>query len=470
MVLSVAESVCIKRCRLVCEKVSVQVGLQKLVRYFSSLSNSSILGGADLNPVRNRYSYFAAEPVEVFEFFGDEERPFEKLRTVLKKYCLDDSIEGLEGIFTGGWIGFFSYDLNRFIEDIPTITADELRLPLIRLLFYDKVICFDHLRNCFYLFAVGLPDDEKSGEEKITQLMEILNQAADSEDTILLKPCDDFDISQFQSNMTKDYYLDAIAKIKRYIYDGEVYQINFSQCFKAEFHSDAFKLFLWQNKFNPSPYSAYIDAGDYKIVSASPELFINITDGLIRTCPIKGTRPRTHNKSIDEKNYNDLVESEKEKAELDMIIDLERNDLGRICSYGTIKVVKRRDIEAFATVFHAVATIQGRLRQRVDFADCLAAIFPGGSITGAPKISAMKIINELEPTARGIYTGSVGWIDLEGNACLNIAIRTIIIRDGFAFAQTGGGIVADSAPQAEWQETLVKAKALLGGIKAVEGK
>jgi para-aminobenzoate synthetase component 1 len=268
--------------------------------------------------------------------------------------------------------------------------------------------------------------------------------------------------------MTKGYYLDAIAKVKRYIYDGDVYQINFSQRFSADFNCEPYKLFLWQNKFNPSPYSAYIDGGNWQIVSASPELFININDGLITTCPIKGTRPRTLNTALDEKNYKELIENEKEKAELDMIIDLERNDLGRICRPGTIKVTARRDIEEFATVFHAVSTIRGRIREGIDFTDCLKAIFPGGSISGAPKISAMKIINALEPTARGLYTGSIGWIDLRGNACLNIAIRTIIIKDNLAFAQTGGGIVADSDAESEWQETLIKAKALLAGINSVQ--
>ncbi len=465
MAVSTAQNVFVKHCRLVWERISAKIEPWKLSKYFASLPNPAILGGSNLNSERNRYSYFAAEPVEVFELFSNDKEPFEKLRAVLKRYSLK---EGIEGVFTGGWVGFFSYDLNRFIENVPVCGCDDAELPLIRLCFYDKVICFDHLQNCFYLFAVELPEDTKSGEEKISQLKDILNQAADSEDSILLKPCDSFDISGFGSNVTKGYYLDAIAEIKRYIYDGEVYQINFSQRFSDEFSAKPYKLFLWQNKFNPSPYSAYIDAGDYKIVSASPELFISISNGVISTCPIKGTRPRTLNSAIDEKNYSDLVGSEKEKAELDMIIDLERNDLGRICSYGTIKVAKRRDIEAFATVFHAVATIQGRLREGIDFVDILAAIFPGGSISGAPKISAMKIINELEPTARGLYTGSIGWMDLKGNACLNIAIRTIIIRDNIAYAQTGGGIVADSDAQSEWDETLIKAKALLAGIKAVQ--
>ena len=471
------QPVCAKQCRLVFEKASRQVELDKLTRYFSSLSNPSILGGAVFNSERNRYSYFAAEPVEIFEFFTGQTNPFEKLKVILNKYHLEGS---LDGVFTGGWIGFFSYDINTYLEDIP-VAGDDVKLPLIRLCFYDKVICFDHLENCFFLFAVELPEDEKNGEEKIAQLKDILNLAADIKDTTILEPCDDFDLGDFQSNMTKDYYLQSIAKIKKYIYDGDVYQINFSQRFNTEFSKEAYKLFLWQNKFNPSPYSAYLDAGDYKIVSASPELFINISchsrshchsresgnPRIITTCPIKGTRPRTLDSGVDEKNYNDLIESEKEKAELDMIIDLERNDLGRICDYGTIKVTKRRDIEAFSTVFHAVSTIQGRLREAIDFVGCLKAIFPGGSISGAPKISAMKIINALEPTARGLYTGCLGWIDLKGNVCLNIAIRTIIIKDGIAFAQTGGGIVADSDAESEWNETLVKAKALLAGIKAV---
>ena len=465
MAVFTAEPVYTKKCRLVWKKVSSQVGLDKLVQYFSSLDNPSILGGAEFDSARNRYSYFVAEPVEIFEFFSNEEKPFEKLRTVLSKYRLEN---GLDGVFTGGWIGFFSYDLGRFIEDMPA-TADDVKLPLIRLCFYDKVICFDHLENCFHLFAIDFSGD---GDKKINQLENIFNKASMcspySGQTHRSAPTST--IEQFQSNMTKDYYLGAIAKTKKYIYDGDVYQINFSQRFSADFNSEPYKLFLWQNKFNPSPYSAYIDAGDFQIVSASPELFININNGMITTCPIKGTRPRTLKKTADEKNYDELIGNEKEKAELDMIIDLERNDLGRICQAGSIKVTERRGIEAFATVYHAVSTIQGRLQRGVDFVDCLKAIFPGGSISGAPKISALKIINALEPTARGLYTGSIGWIDLKGNACLNIAIRTIIIKDRLAFAQTGGGIVADSDAQSEWNETLIKAKALLAGIKAVQGK
>jgi para-aminobenzoate synthetase component 1 len=268
--------------------------------------------------------------------------------------------------------------------------------------------------------------------------------------------------------MDKDYYLKAIEKIKRYIYDGDVYQINFSQRFECDYGTRPIELFNWQNYFNPSPYAAYIDAGDFQIVSASPEMFITITDGTISTKPIKGTRPRINKTAEDIKNFNELVDSEKEQAELNMIIDLERNDIARICEYGTRKVIQSRTIESYPTVFHAVATVAGQLRKEITFCDVLKAMFPGGSITGAPKIRSMEIIDETEPTARGAYTGSIGFLGIDGSVSLNIAIRTIIIRNNKAFAQTGGGIVADSDPQAEWTETITKARALLAGINAVQ--
>ncbi len=215
-----------------------------------------------------------------------------------------------------------------------------------------------------------------------------------------------------------------------------------------------------------------IDAGQLHIVSASPEMFITIRDGVISTKPIKGTRPRINNPSqsqqINEKNFNELLTSEKEQAELNMIIDLERNDVARICQPGTRKVVQPRTIESYPTVFHAVATVAGQLRREITFCDVLKAMFPGGSITGAPKIRSMEIIDETEPTARGVYTGSIGFIGIDGAVSLNIAIRTIIIAGQKAYAQTGGGIVADSDPQAEWDETITKARALIAGINSIQ--
>ena len=275
--------------------------------------------------------------------------------------------------------------------------------------------------------------------------------------------------------MSRGDYFSALEKMRRYIYDGEVYQINFSQRFECDYDARAIDLYHWQNEYNPSPYAAYIGGDDFSIVSTSPEMFITLRYGVISTKPIKGTRRRISGEAQGEKvnkaNFMELVESEKDQAELNMIIDLERNDLARICEPGTRRVSQPRTIETYPTVFHAAATIEGRVKNagsRRLIGDILKAVFPGGSITGAPKIRAMEIIDELEPTQRSVYTGSIGFIGVDGSVCLNIAIRTVIITGGVAYAQTGGGIVADSEPQAEWDETIIKAQALLAGIAAVQ--
>jgi para-aminobenzoate synthetase component I len=467
-------------CRLHSRELRVQINLSSLSERFARLESASILGGNSASINIGRFSYWAAEPKEIFEFQGGNKNPFEKLQRILNKYklisnpALNTHNSKLQtkipnGIFKGGWIGFFSYELARYIEHLPATTVDDLRMPLIRLCFYDRVIAYDHHRELFLLFALEIPVDTESPEQKLTELEKLVlesQQISIPESAVI--EYDTNNISEVRCNMSEEYYLRAFERIKNYIYDGEVYQINFSRRFESEFNARPIELYHWQNYHNPSPYAAYIDAGDYKIVSASPEMFITIADGIISTKPIKGTRPRIYNTNIDQANFNELRDSEKEKAELNMIIDLERNDIAKICIPGTRSVTQPRTIEPYPTVFHAVSTIAGRLREDVSFCEILKAMFPGGSITGAPKIRTMEIIDELEPTARGVYTGSIGYIGLDGSACLNIAIRTIIIKGRKAYAQTGGGIVADSDAQAEWQETIIKAKALIEGITSVQ--
>ncbi|MHC4843043.1 MAG: anthranilate synthase component I family protein, partial [Planctomycetota bacterium] len=371
------------------------------------------------------------------------------------------------GIFKGGWIGHFSYELGRYIEQLPESTTDDLKIPLIRLCFYDKIICYDHKERAFWIIVLELNEDIEAPEEKLRYLERLLIKAKNvSFFQPPLSDIEDADLSSVCCNIDKNYYLKAIDKIKRYIYDGQVYQVNFSQRFESEYNGRPIDLFHWQNKYNPSGYAAYFDAGDFVIVSASPEMFITIKDRFISTKPIKGTRPRVKkDPTANKRNFEELVKSEKEQAELNMIVDLERNDLARICKPGKRQVIQPRTIESYPTVFHAVATVAGELKDQVTFCDILKAVFPGGSITGAPKISAMEIIDETEPTARGVYTGSVGFIGIDGTVCLNIAIRTVIIKNQRAFVQAGGGIVADSDPEAEWQETLTKARALLAGLE-----
>ena len=465
-------------CRLHYKRIRTSVALPALSEILARLESPSILGGNISKKDADRFSCWAAEPKEIFEFLAGQDDPFTKLQRALEKYKLERDYQGnhtglpLRGIFRGGWMGYFSYELGRYIERLPETTIDDIKMPLIRLCFYDKVICYDHIEKDFWLIVLELPGDVERPVEKLAGLEQLLAKARQIS-VPAHHPADleNIDFSQIRCNMDKDYYLQAIEKIKRYIYDGDVYQINFSQRFECDYDASPIDLFHWQNYYNPSPYAAYVDGGSFHIVSASPEMFMTIQDGVISTKPIKGTRPRISDtgkgKRINAKNFDELVSSEKEQAELNMIVDLERNDIARICEPGTRKVIQPRTIESYPTVFHAVATVAGKLRAEISFCDILRAMFPGGSITGAPKIRSMEIIDETEPTARGVYTGSIGYIGIDGSVCLNIAIRTIIIASGKAYVQTGGGIVADSDPQAEWDETITKARALLAGIRAV---
>ena len=462
-------------CKLHYKRISTSINLPALSETFAGLESPSILGGNVSKKDADRFSYWAACPKEIFEFGAGEKEPFQKLQEVLNKYKLEESCDNNlpKGVFCGGWVGYFSYELGRYIERLPETAIDDLKMPLIRLCFYDRVLCYDHIEKDFRLIALELPDDIERPVEKLAGLEQLLAKARKvSVPQPMPADIENIDFSKSRCNMDKDYYLRAIKKIKRYIYDGEVYQINFSQRFESDYNARPIDLFHWQNYYNPSPYAAYIDGGGFTIVSASPEMFITIQDSVISTKPIKGTRPRISEagkgKQINAKNFEELVNSEKEQAELNMIIDLERNDVARICEPGTRTVIQPRTIESYPTVFHAVATVAGRLKRDISLCDVLRAMFPGGSITGAPKIRSMEIIDETEPTARGVYTGGIGYIGIDGSVCLNIVIRTIIIADKKAFAQTGGGIVADSDPQAEWDETITKARALLAGINSVQ--
>ena len=459
-------------CRLHNKINPAEINLDSLSEVFSALPDASILGGNPSKETADGFSYWMAMPKEVFEFHASQVEPLEKLQKVLDKYK-PTKPPLPNGMFTGGWVGLFGYELGSHLEPVPCSKTDEMRLPLIRLCFYDRLIAYDHSKKSFQLIILELNNDTETPQQKLSFLEALLDKARDIRiPTPKSTNIEDTDFSRIQSNMTRNYYLRAFEKIKRHIYDGDVYQINFSQRFCCEYNARPIDLFHWQNRYNPSPYSTYIDAGDFQIVSTSPEMFITIKNGLISTKPIKGTRKRLEEtsanaKQINAENLQQLIDSIKEKAELNMIIDLERNDLARLCVPGTRKVTQPRNIETYPSVFHTVATVAGKLRDNVNFCDILKAVFPGGSITGTPKIRSMQIINETEPTARGVYIGSIGYIGLDGSVCLNIAIRTIIIKNKSAYVQTGGGIVADSDPMAEWNETLVKARALLAGIAAV---
>lgn len=428
-------------------------------------------------------SCWGFNPSKVFEFSLNEPDFFKNLEEITenagfyqnKPKVYDPAgriIDNLPAyLYLPGLIGYIGYELGRKIEKIPGLAADDLALPVIRFAYYDKLICYDHHSQHFWVLCT---DDQATLDE-----LEIIIEKALARNIKKLPAgkIEQLWAEQLNCNITRDQYFDSIEKILRYIYDGQVYQINFSQRFDTDFIADPVNLFHWQNNHNPSGYSAYLDCGNFKIVSASPELFLQTQNGRIATRPIKGTRKRypqkgpdtEKNRQMNQHNYQQLLNSEKDQAELNMIIDLERNDLGRICEPGTRKVTVPRVIELCPTVIHAAAQIEGQLRQQISFTDILRATFPGGSITGAPKIRAMQIIDQLEPTFRSVYTGSIGYIGPGQSLALNIAIRTVIITRNKAYIQAGGGIVADSEPEKEWEETLVKAAALVCGVNAVNG-
>jgi para-aminobenzoate synthetase component 1 len=268
-----------------------------------------------------------------------------------------------------------------------------------------------------------------------------------------------------KSNFSHEEYLEAVKAAREYICAGGIFQVNLSQRFEAELNISPYELYQRLRKINPAPFASYLNFDGVSVVGASPERFLKVHGDWVETRPIKGTRPRGKSVTEDKALAQELLSSVKDRAENVMIVDLERNDIGRVCRYGTVKVAELAILEKYPTVFHLTSTVMGRLRPDKNRIDLLKATFPGGSITGAPKVRAMEIIDELEPTRRSVYTGSVGYLSFSGEMDLNIVIRTFLVKGGRAYFQVGGGIVYDSEPEAEYEETLDKARALIQALK-----
>jgi len=406
------------------------------------------------------------EEITVFTEDGTEKikgNPFEFLREVFSSYKTESPRKDIP--FTSGCIGYFSYDLRYFIEELPSIAMDDTEMPDFILCFYDVIIIFDNLKKKAYISSSGLPIfEERKNRQRAGERLEAAKKRVEA-----IGACDtgfSFNAGHLRSNFTKEDYCATIEKARALIARGDIYQVNLSQRFECEFEGDAFELYLRLRRINPAPFAAYLNLGRFKILSASPERFAKMDGKYIETRPIKGTRPRSRDEEEDLSLRKELLSSAKDRAEHVMIVDLERNDIGRICEYGTVTPTEFITLETYATVHHLVSTVAGRLRQGMGIADCLENCFPGGSITGAPKVRSMEVIEELEPTRRGIYTGSLGYVDFCGNADLSVIIRTIVIKDGTAYFQVGGGIVTDSDPEKEYQETLDKGRALAEAIRA----
>lgn len=443
---------------------------------FSSYANVFFLDSALSVKGVSRYSFLGFNPFLIMkakhhkitltdkdgtlEIEGD---PFEHLRELLKNFSIKSSFNAVP--FPCGTVGYFGYELCHFIERLPHKTVDDIGLPDMYMGFYDMVISYDNFSGKCYVTGVDFGLDstiKKRMESAIDMLCGKGENTIESASDELRAGIPE---TEFQFNFTKELYKDAIRRIKDYIAAGDVYQVNLSQ--RIETCADIPPEILYKRlrSVNPAPFSCYVTFDDVAIISSSPERFLKAHDRHIQTRPIKGTRPRGEDAVTDEIMKRTLLSSQKDDAELTMIIDLERNDLGRVCDYGSVKVVEKKVLETYPTVHHLVSAVEGDLHEGYDLIDLIKATFPGGSITGAPKIRAMQIIDELEPTQRSVYTGAIGYLGFNGNADLNIAIRTFLMKGKKVYFQVGSGVVADSEEEDEYEETMLKARALIDSLK-----
>ncbi|MDN3514323.1 MAG: aminodeoxychorismate synthase component I [Candidatus Brocadia sp.] len=392
-----------------------------------------------------------------------EGNPFEHLRGLLKQFSLKNDMASVP--FPCGAVGYLGYDLCHFIERLPIKSADDIGLPDMYMGFYDTIVSYDNfLKKCYIIGTdFGLDD---TLQDRMGYIADVLCRKSDMPpESVDHKPTPGKSKPALKFNFTKELYLDAIRRIKDYISAGDVYQVNLSQRIETHIDIPPYELYKKLRSVNPAPFSSYLAFDDVAVISSSPERFLRVNARHVQTRPIKGTRPRGADAGTDELMRQALLASPKDDAELTMIIDLERNDLGRVCDYGSVRVVEKKVLETYPTVYHLASTIEGDLYERYDLIDLLKATFPGGSVTGAPKIRAMQIIDELEPTQRGVYTGAIGYIGFNGDADLNIAIRTFIMKGKDVYFQVGSGIVADSDAEEEYEETMHKAKALIDSLK-----
>jgi para-aminobenzoate synthetase component I len=413
-------------------------------------------------PGQSRYDIIAAQPYlrlitrgHLTEIHAEHvtlsrDDPF----ALLQRYLAIDRTLPAGGLpFCGGAIGYFAYDLARRVESLPVCAADQEKIPDMAVGVYDWAVVVDHLERRSWLVGQGRdPETDLKWDSLVRRFSE-------PEPERKRRP---FRVkSAVVSNMTRQDYARAFHRVQDYIRNGDCYQVNLAQRFAAQADGDAWLAYQALRILNPAPFAAYLATPYAKVLSASPERFLEVKAGRVETKPIKGTRPRAGHPRLDAQRIEELRSSEKDRAENLMIVDLLRNDLSKSCELGSVKVPALFEIQSFATVHHLVSTVTGQLQSTRDGVDLLRGCFPGGSITGAPKLRAMQIIEELEPNRRGVYCGAIGYIGFDGSMDVNIAIRTLVFSHGEVRCWAGGGIVADSRLDDEYQETLDKAAAML---------
>lgn len=367
---------------------------------------------------------------------------------------------------TGGFIGYFGYDTIRFVEKkLVNVPEDDLNMPECHLCMYDEIMAFDHLTNRVIVIQNVHGDDDletkyKSLEPRARQMIEQIDNFR-----MTRKDRTDKKETKIISNLTKEEYQSKVEKAKEYIRNGDIFQVVLSQRFEVESEADPFDVYRCLRTTNPSPYLYFFDFVDYQIAGASPEMLVSVTNGIVTTKPIAGTVPRGTTKKEDDILVRQLMHDPKEQAEHTMLVDLGRNDVGRVSRFGTVRVDNFMSVEKYSKVTHLVSDVQGELREDKTALDALMSILPAGTLSGAPKVRAMEIIDELENKKRGLYGGTVGYLAFDGNIDTCIAIRTVLFKDGKCYVQAGAGIVADSEPEKEYEETKNKALAVINAIK-----
>ncbi|UCZ53330.1 anthranilate synthase component I family protein [Bacillus shivajii] len=417
-----------------------------------------------------RYSIIGLEPWAtlkgkgeklIIEMDGSEEIIEGPLLPSLNKWLNQYEVEKDEGLpdFQSGIVGQFSYDLIRQIEEIPEQSSDDLQTEDLFFLAFDEVVVIDHKEDVIWFIAII--DAENNENDAILEEMEQQWQGVPSnEHWYKHKSYNKKNIEEITRSFSEERFSDAVERTKEYIAAGDVFQVNLSVRETRPVTTHPLHIYGCLRNLNPSPYMGYFHTPDLQYVSASPELLVKVKGEEVSTRPIAGTRSRGKDDEEDRELADTLINNEKERAEHVMLVDLERNDLGRVCEYGTVEVDELMVIEKYSHVMHIVSNVRGVKAKQHNTLDVVAATFPGGTITGAPKIRTMEIIEELEPVRRGAYTGSLGWIGYNGDMELNITIRTMVVKDNLVHVQAGAGIVIDSNPRAEYKESLKKARAL----------
>lgn len=420
------------------------------------------------------------DAIEVADLGGDSRStgdPLEALRALLARFPARRRA-GLPP-FQGGAVGYIGYEVNRFVERVPVTNPDDLGIPDARLVLYDTVVSYDHDEGRAFVVSCGFSGPARENVRRTAARLDALDASRPWREpfppppgpttpaNVLLARC--APSAEDPLILTSGEYARRVGICREHLLAGDIYEVNFTHRFSRPYRGDAWELFRETARINPAPFSAFLDGGDLFVVSASPERFFLKSDRSMSCRPMKGTRQRGANPEEDRQMREDLARSVKDQAENLMICDLIRNDLGRICRVGTVRVPELMVVETYATVHQMVSNVTGELEEGTGIVDCLRALFPGGSMTGAPKISAMRVIDETEDVVRGVYSGCIGYLGLDGDADLNIVIRTIVLRGGRAYVNVGGAIVADSTVEGEHEESLLKARALLQAMANLEG-